>query len=135
MLLLSLNKNGVELCTYSSNNILKSEYYSDNLKIFFINGTCYNYENVSNKEYTEFKLAESQGKELNKKIKLKPFKKLNNFLIEEHLKELNELKFKSFEILLNEINEINLNDYEDKLNLEKKIKNNIQILEDIKKIL
>jgi len=135
MLLLSLNKEGVELCTYSSNNILKSEYQDENLKIFFLNGTCYSYEGVSDKEYMEFKLAESQGKELNKKIKTKPFKKLDNFLITEHVKELESLKFKSFEILLKELNEIDLNDYQDHSYLIKKINNNIQILGDIKNIL
>ena len=45
------------------------------LTITFSHGTQYIYEGVSNKEYTTFEGAESQGKEFNKYIKPKPFTK------------------------------------------------------------
>lgn len=136
-MLLSTIKNGdIEIAIYSSSNIFKSEYNENGtLKVFFKNGSTYIYEGVVKRDYFEFKLSDSQGKELTKKIKNYPFTRGDNFILENEIKVVNDLKEKSFLTLIDEIYEITKEDLLDKENLSKKIENNILILNDIKNLL
>jgi hypothetical protein len=53
-----------------SSNLVKSEYDTETSKLIieFKNGTRYEYDNVTHKTYTQFRMAESQGKFFNSEI-------------------------------------------------------------------
>jgi hypothetical protein len=61
------------LCEYDSSNIHKAQYDIESklLEITFSNGSTYEYDNVDHKTFTEFDMAESQGKHFNKNINKK----------------------------------------------------------------
>lgn len=82
--------NNVE-ALYDSSNILASSWdkTTNDLKITFKRGAQYLYKDVRATDYTRFETAESQGKELNKRIKnTYNFEKLDNVETAELIKEI-----------------------------------------------
>lgn len=70
----SKNISGTQiLCEYTSSNIKKAVYNTANkqLEITFNSNSTYIYENVSHEVFTEFDMADSQGKYFNTKINKK----------------------------------------------------------------
>lgn len=61
------------LCEYASSNIKKAVYDTANkqLEITFNSNATYIYENVTHEVFTEFDIAESQGKYFNTNINKK----------------------------------------------------------------
>ena len=58
------------ICEIESSNLVKTEYDSETNKLMatFKNGIIYEYEDVPQKTYAQFRLAESQGKYFNTDI-------------------------------------------------------------------
>lgn len=70
---------GVEiLCEYDSSNIKKAKFDTEKseLDITFNNGSQYRYFGVSHELFTEFDMAESQGKTFSSKIRPLKYQKL-----------------------------------------------------------
>jgi hypothetical protein len=84
-------------CLYSSTNVLSSTYdkVSQELTVVFNAGTQYKYSGVRMTDYTRFELADSQGKELNGRIKQYPAKKLDSVNTTELVREIHEYAPKS----------------------------------------
>jgi hypothetical protein len=62
-----------------STNLVKTEYDTETSKLVveFKNGTKYEYDDVTHKTYTQFRMAESQGKFFNTNIsKVHKYKKV-----------------------------------------------------------
>jgi len=57
-------------CVINSSNILKTDYFVHNKKLFvyFNRGHCYSYYNVDENTYNEFENAKSQGEYLRQNI-------------------------------------------------------------------
>ena len=103
---------GIEISYYDSSNILKSYYNFNNesLRLVFGSGKVYTYDHVTESEYMDFKLNESQGKFFNSNFRTKNFALTSNEsggLIKEELEliytneknnflELVKLKMKDF---------------------------------------
>ena len=66
------------LCEYDSSNIKKAAYNVDKreLDISFNSGSQYRYFDVSHELFTEFDMAESQGKTFSSKIRPLKYQKL-----------------------------------------------------------
>lgn len=66
------------LCEYDSTNIKKAKYEINNreLDITFNNGSQYRYFDVPHDLFTEFDMAESQGKTFSSKIRSLKYQKL-----------------------------------------------------------
>lgn len=65
-------KDGAISCLYNSSNIVKSMYKDGTLLVFFLRkgrGNIYEFKNITQKDFNEFKNAESQGKFWNTKFK------------------------------------------------------------------
>lgn len=66
------------LCEYKSSNIKGANYNTENkeLDITFNNDTKYRYFDVSHELFTEFDMADSQGKTFSSKIRSLKYQKL-----------------------------------------------------------
>ena len=79
---------------YESSNICASIYDTGNknLTIIFKNGGQYKYLNVSERDYTRFEIADSQGAVFTSHIKSYPFEKLDKVDVKEILLEVETIK-------------------------------------------
>lgn len=79
-------------CLFSSSNVLSSKYDTSNqeLTVVFNAGTQYKYNGVRMTDYSRFELSDSQGKELNGRIKGYPSTKLENVNTTELVREIHE---------------------------------------------
>jgi hypothetical protein len=89
------------VCYYDSSNILKSEYnpQTKKMKLFFVKGGVYEYENVIPYIYQRFKHSKSQGVAL--KTHLTTNNAVFNRLISLNLTQISEIK----EYIKNIVNE------------------------------
>jgi hypothetical protein len=92
MLVKRNEKGSVIECLFSSTNVLSSKYdkTTQELTIVFNAGTQYKYKGVRMTDYTRFELSDSQGKELNGRIKGYPSVKLENINTTELVREIHE---------------------------------------------
>lgn len=100
-MLIKRNEKGNKIeVLYDSSNILASSWdkTTNNLKITFKRGAQYLYKNVKNTDYIRFELAESQGKELNNKIKNEyKYEKLGDIEPNELIKEIHDYQNKEMD--------------------------------------
>jgi Fe-S cluster assembly ATPase SufC len=67
-------------CLFNSSNVLSSKYdkATQELTVVFNAGTQYKYKGVRMTDYTRFEISDSQGKELNGRIKQYPAERLTD---------------------------------------------------------
>ena len=94
MILERVEKDGSVDVIYESSNIVASKYTrgKKDLNIIFKHGGSYTYQNVTESDYLRFELADSQGTELNERIKKYPFLKHENVNVEDILTKIKTLK-------------------------------------------
>lgn len=100
MLLKRTEDNGVVNALYESSNILASKWDGENLTVIFKRGASYTYKNVTNRDYTRFETADSQGQILNSHIKNYSFDKndtVNEIKIINEINEAKAAELKKFE--------------------------------------
>lgn len=92
MLVKRNEKENVIECLFSSSNVLSSKYDKSSLEltVVFNQGTQYKYKGVRMTDYTRFELSDSQGKELNGRIKEYPVEKLANVNTTNLVREIHE---------------------------------------------
>lgn len=92
MLVKRNEKGSVIECLFSSSNVLSSKYdkSTQELTVVFNAGTQYKYKGVRMTDYTRFELSDSQGKELNGRIKEYPVEKLENVNTTSLVREIHE---------------------------------------------
>ena len=92
MLVKRNEKENVIECLFSSSNVLSSKYDkgTQELTVVFNQGTQYKYKGVRMTDYTRFELSDSQGKELNGRIKQYPAEKLDNVNTTNLVREIHE---------------------------------------------
>lgn len=115
---------------YESSNICASIYDrgTKNLTIIFNNGGQYRYNNVSERDYTRFEIADSQGAVFTSHIKSYPFEKLEkvdvkDILVEVHTIKVSEDKIKNdhtIKLMIDSMKDI-INFYDTTGNIETKI--------------
>ena len=92
-MLVKRNEKGTVIeCLFSSSNVLSSKYdkATQELTVVFNAGTQYRYKGVRMTDYTRFEMSDSQGKELNGRIKLYPVDKLENVNTTALVREIHE---------------------------------------------
>lgn len=92
-MLVKRNEKGTVIeCLFSSSNVLSSKYdkATQELIVVFNAGTQYKYKGVRMTDYTRFELSDSQGKELNGRIKQYPTEKLENVNTTTLVREIHE---------------------------------------------
>lgn len=92
MLVKRNEKENVVECLFSSSNVLSSRYDkgTQELTVIFNAGTQYKYKGVRLTDYTRFELSDSQGKELNGRIKTYPTEKMDNVDTTKLVREIHE---------------------------------------------
>ena len=94
MLIKRNETNNIVECLFDSSNVIASKYdkTTQELIVTYKAGTQYKYKGVKSTDYSRFELADSQGKEINSRIRLYPNEKLGNVDLAKLINEIQENK-------------------------------------------